>query len=160
MRDDAPASGRVWVEPESGAIVRTELRLSSEGTSVVLLVDFSLEPKLGMWVPERMTESYEVATRGLHGASGGRLRSSPVKSRPQPLTPTTAGSPSKQRRSFGRPSCPAMRLRRRRPHALPEFADGRRCSGRVPRRAAVGLCGQIGRLWSSQSTADLGPVRQ
>ena len=78
-RDDAPASGRVWVEPESGAIVRTELRLSSEGTSVVLLVDFSLEPKLGMWVPERMTESYEVATRGSHGASGGRLRSSPVQ---------------------------------------------------------------------------------
>ena len=78
-RDDAPASGRVWVEPESGAIVRTELRLSSEGTSVILLVDFSLEPKFGMWVPQRMTETYEVASRRSHGASGDRIRSSPVQ---------------------------------------------------------------------------------
>ena len=73
-RDDAAASGQVWVQPETGAIVRTELRLSSEGTSVLLLVDFALEPKLGMWVPDRMTETYQVEGRRARGTGSARLQ--------------------------------------------------------------------------------------
>jgi len=76
-RDDAAAKGEVWVEPETGAIVHTGLRLSSEGTSVSLLVDFSVDAKIGMWVPERMTELYLVDGRRSKGAE--RHSSSPLR---------------------------------------------------------------------------------
>ena len=55
---DLLARGRVWAEPGSGAIVRTELLVedrSSKGTSTV---DFAMEPRLGIRVPIRMTERY------------------------------------------------------------------------------------------------------
>jgi hypothetical protein len=59
---DLLAGGRVWADPESGAIVRTELVVRdrySVGTSVV---DFRTEPRLAMRVPVKMTERY--VTRG------------------------------------------------------------------------------------------------
>src|SRR5262249_1465275 len=74
-RDGAAASGQVWIDADTGAIVHTELRLSSEGTSVVLLVDFMVEPKLDMRVPERMTESYQIGSRRARGP-GDKERSS------------------------------------------------------------------------------------
>lgn len=52
------ARGRVWAEPGSGAIVRTELLVedrSSKGTSTV---DFGMDPRLGIRVPLKMTERY------------------------------------------------------------------------------------------------------
>ena len=55
---DLFARGRVWAEPGSGAIVRTELLIedrSSRGTSTV---DFGMEPRLGIRVPIKMTERY------------------------------------------------------------------------------------------------------
>ena len=55
---DLFARGRVWAEPGSGAIVRTELLIddrSSRGTSTV---DFAIDPRLGIRVPVKMTERY------------------------------------------------------------------------------------------------------
>jgi hypothetical protein len=58
---DLLARGRVWAEPGSGAIVRTELLIedrSSKGTSTV---DFGMEPRLGIRVPIKMTERYTTS---------------------------------------------------------------------------------------------------
>ena len=55
---DLLANGRVWAEPASGEIVRTELILrhgNSNGTNVV---DFRLDPRLSIRVPVKMTERY------------------------------------------------------------------------------------------------------
>src|SRR6185436_13041571 len=60
-RDNAAASGRVWVALGTGAIVRTELRIRSEGTLATLTVNYSRHDKLSLWVPARMIESYEPA---------------------------------------------------------------------------------------------------
>jgi hypothetical protein len=55
---DLFARGRVWAEPGSGAIVRTELLVedrSSKGTSTV---EFVMDPRLRIRVPGKMTERY------------------------------------------------------------------------------------------------------
>lgn len=60
MGRDLLARGRVWADPDSGAIARTELLVedrSSKGTSTV---DFAIDPRLGIRVPIKMTERYSV----------------------------------------------------------------------------------------------------
>lgn len=67
-----PASGRIWVEPESGRIVQTELEVRSRDprsrnrviTSVARLEAwFGPVPGIGPWVPLRMEDSLDA--RGL-----------------------------------------------------------------------------------------------
>lgn len=61
-----PASGTIWVDPSSGAIVRTSLKLSDFITvagagklgTVEIDVRYRHVDALGMWLPETMTESY------------------------------------------------------------------------------------------------------
>jgi len=63
-----PASGRVWILAESGAVVKTELVLEQTGPSTrgsivmsraVIAVDYSLWPATQLWMPRQMTERYE-----------------------------------------------------------------------------------------------------
>jgi hypothetical protein len=57
---DVLGRGRVWAEPGSGAIVRTELLVEdrvSKGTSTV---EFRIDPRLGIRVPIKMTERYSM----------------------------------------------------------------------------------------------------
>jgi len=59
---DLLAGGRVWAEPDSGAIVRTELFIEdrvSKGTSTV---EFSIDPRLGIRVPIKMRERYVMTS--------------------------------------------------------------------------------------------------
>jgi len=61
---DVPASGLLWIDPETGRVVRTELRVENESGAVGrIVVDYRFEPKLDLWVPSEMTEVYEY-TRG------------------------------------------------------------------------------------------------
>ena len=65
---DEPVSGRVWIDPEMGTLLRAALRISVDaGASEFLHVDvtFGLEPQLQMWVPVRLNELHEVRTRHL-----------------------------------------------------------------------------------------------
>lgn len=62
--DDAPASGRVWLEPESGRVVRTELTMISGGTRVRLQVAYRLQERIGLMAPVTMEESYELGGAG------------------------------------------------------------------------------------------------
>lgn len=59
---DLLARGRVWAEPDSGAIVRTELLLEERASKGSCTVDFGAEPRLGIRVPIKMTERYATAT--------------------------------------------------------------------------------------------------
>ena len=55
---DLLARGRVWAEPESGAIVRTELLLQDRSSNGTCIVDFAIDPRIGLRVPIKMTERY------------------------------------------------------------------------------------------------------
>jgi hypothetical protein len=59
-RISLPASGSIWVDVATGAVVRTRLYVSDNGTSVRanMDVDYRFEPKLDVWVPARMSEIY------------------------------------------------------------------------------------------------------
>ena len=59
-RISLPASGSLWVDVATGAIVRTRLYVSDNGTRVRanMDVDYRFEPKLEVWVPVRMSEIY------------------------------------------------------------------------------------------------------
>jgi hypothetical protein len=63
--------GRFWIEPATGAVLRSELRakaaLTENGTQMVravVTVSYAREPKLGIWVPATMDETYDVGISG------------------------------------------------------------------------------------------------
>jgi hypothetical protein len=77
--DEAAASGRFWIVPESGQVCRSELRLESQrGTTVVqalIRVEYTDVPKVGLRLPKSMDEEYRIsnaATRQLFGAIQAR----------------------------------------------------------------------------------------
>lgn len=55
---DLLAGGRVWAEPGSGAIVRTELLVGDRVSKGTCTVEFRIDPRLGIRVPIKMTERY------------------------------------------------------------------------------------------------------
>jgi hypothetical protein len=59
---DAAAEGHVWLEPDSGRIIQTELSLKFEkGSSAKITVRYASEPKTNLYVPVRMDEIYVLA---------------------------------------------------------------------------------------------------
>jgi hypothetical protein len=63
--EDLPASGRVWVDPERGTLVRseTDFRFEPRRARAFVATEYLLEPKLGTWVPGEVREEYDD-TRG------------------------------------------------------------------------------------------------
>ncbi len=63
---DIPAHGRFWIEPDSGAVVRSEMilggtrRLRDRAT---ITVTYRLDPSLGFRVPVEMRERYDTPNR-------------------------------------------------------------------------------------------------
>lgn len=55
---DVLGRGRVWAEPDSGAIVRTELLLGDRLSRGTCTVEFQIDSRLGIRVPIKMTERY------------------------------------------------------------------------------------------------------
>jgi hypothetical protein len=57
---DRFSQGAVWIADRDGAIVRTrlDLRIPLKETIASIEVDYARDPKLDMWVPVRMHESY------------------------------------------------------------------------------------------------------
>ena len=66
--ENQPAKGRAWVDPVTGRLMRAELTIEAPretfgpvthvGFTATILVQFQDEPKLGLWVPSRMSERY------------------------------------------------------------------------------------------------------
>jgi hypothetical protein len=64
--DDSPASGRFWIDPRAGAILRSELLLDVRNDAyklnltVRVRVSFARDEKLEMWLPVEMDEEYRT----------------------------------------------------------------------------------------------------
>jgi hypothetical protein len=55
---DVPARGRLWIEPATGALVASELRLDVPGLRTEITVRFVREERLQAWLPAEMTQVY------------------------------------------------------------------------------------------------------
>lgn len=62
--DGGAAFGRFWIEPTSGAVLQTEMRLETNDnrstTYTTIRAQFGREAKSGLWVPLTMDEEYRV----------------------------------------------------------------------------------------------------
>jgi hypothetical protein len=58
---DLRASGRVWVDSETAALVRTELIVRDRSSSGSCIVDFIRDERTGATVPAKMTERYNFS---------------------------------------------------------------------------------------------------
>jgi len=59
---DLLSRGRVWADPDSGAMVRTDVLVEERTSKGACTVDFGLDPRLGIVVPVKMTERYSTTT--------------------------------------------------------------------------------------------------
>jgi hypothetical protein len=59
-RDGVAADGAFVVEPESGRILSTELNLPSKYAFARFKVEYAEQPKLKLWLPASMVESYNL----------------------------------------------------------------------------------------------------
>lgn len=55
---DVPARGRLWIEPATGALVASELRLDVPGLRTEIAVRFGRDERLQAWLPREMTQAY------------------------------------------------------------------------------------------------------
>ncbi|MEW5980775.1 MAG: hypothetical protein AB1806_00225 [Acidobacteriota bacterium] len=59
----AVASGKLWVDPATGRIHRTELSMQSDSESAHIIVDYARHAGLDLWLPSSMVGTYEVTER-------------------------------------------------------------------------------------------------
>ena len=57
-RGSVPATGRVFVDPRDGVVLRTEMHFYPSHTIAYLVTDYRFDPRLGIWLPAEMTEQY------------------------------------------------------------------------------------------------------
>ena len=73
--DDSPASGFFWIDPRTGAIVKSELLLDVRNDTyklnltVRVRVSFARDPKLEMWLPVEMDEEYRTGRVQITGTA-------------------------------------------------------------------------------------------
>jgi hypothetical protein len=63
-RKDQPASGRFWIEPDTGRVLLSELMVGDRDVRATIEVSFQSEPLLDMLVPVAMRERYDVRRSG------------------------------------------------------------------------------------------------
>lgn len=59
---DAPARGRLWVEPGTGVLVRSEVILGDTTSSSTTTVEFVADARVPVRVPRRMDETFRTPT--------------------------------------------------------------------------------------------------
>jgi hypothetical protein len=57
---DLPARGRLWIEPDTGRVLMTELRIDKRGLRAEVTVSFQSVPLHDMLLPVEMREHYEA----------------------------------------------------------------------------------------------------
>ncbi len=57
---DEAASGRFWIEPVSGAVVRSELTMSAPNVSATITVTYARQLSPAVWLPASMDENYRL----------------------------------------------------------------------------------------------------
>jgi hypothetical protein len=84
-RDDAAASGRIWVEPETGRVVRTELLFETSDRETRTTVRSTVRAQFGpvdstdLWVPIWMEEDHAATSSGNTTRIAGRATYSNVR---------------------------------------------------------------------------------
>jgi hypothetical protein len=70
-----PARGRFWINPNTGAVLMSELVIKGEGLNATITVSYQSEPLVGFLVPVAMNESYEGnGERVVGSATYGQFR--------------------------------------------------------------------------------------
>jgi len=62
--DNPNASGRIWIDPATGAVHQTELWLQSDTAVARVTVIFAPDAKLNLLVPKESTQTFEARERG------------------------------------------------------------------------------------------------
>ena len=57
---DLPAAGRFWIDPATGRVVKSELTVQGAISKTRISVTYASQPKLSIWVPVDMQESYAL----------------------------------------------------------------------------------------------------
>lgn len=72
---DLPARGRFWINPNTGAVLISELVIEGGGVNAIITVSYQSEPLMGLLVPVAMHESYVAEHERVVGtATYGRFR--------------------------------------------------------------------------------------
>lgn len=58
---DLALTGAIWIDPFSGAVVKTEMNAADPAVRCQVVVTFRRDQALEMWVPEKMAEYYKAA---------------------------------------------------------------------------------------------------
>ena len=58
---DLALTGTIWIDPFSGAVVKTEMNAADPAVRCQVTVSFRRDEALEMWVPEKMEEYYKAA---------------------------------------------------------------------------------------------------
>ena len=57
---DLPMSGRLWIDPATGTVLKTEMSVADSSVIATVAVEFREDTSLGLWVPAEMTEFYKA----------------------------------------------------------------------------------------------------
>jgi hypothetical protein len=71
LKQDAPIWGELWVEPQHGCVMRTRLRVEdpTTGAEARILVEYARVKEPDVWMPLKMTESYEAGSSSVKGVA-------------------------------------------------------------------------------------------
>jgi len=64
---DLPASGTLWIEPDTGTVLQSVLHTSDSQLDSTITVTYRLDKALELWVPEKMEEVYKSASERVEG---------------------------------------------------------------------------------------------
>jgi hypothetical protein len=77
---DFPATGRFWIDPQTGAVMMSELVMENSEVTATINVSYQSEPMLGFLVPVEMRERYRARDERVEGlATYGRFRQFQVR---------------------------------------------------------------------------------
>ena len=67
--NDLPASGMLWVDPETGRVIQTLITTDDGTLQSEITVTYRPDERLGLWVPARMKEVYKLAAERVEGTA-------------------------------------------------------------------------------------------
>jgi len=69
---DLPSKGRFWIDPATGRVLMSELRVENRAIRATIDVSYQSEPLMGVLVPVEMRERYETVGRNRNSLIEGR----------------------------------------------------------------------------------------
>jgi hypothetical protein len=63
-KGDLPATGRFWIDPASGRVLKSEIVVQGTASKTEITVTYGPAPRLSVWVPVSMKEHYALKAGG------------------------------------------------------------------------------------------------